>query len=140
MMCDEVKPFHSFTRATKGHHVVLLDHDKLKDNSSTPLFCPEHQGEQYRFHCVPCKKLVCRDCVLLDHEGHKRQSIKQASGIARDAIGGLIQKAHTRAEKLGQAEAVVRETRQELSRQETQAREEINVLRTEVKFFLIPNL
>lgn len=40
------------------------------------LRCPEHDEEELRFFCKDCDKPICRDCKILNHEGHETLALE----------------------------------------------------------------
>lgn len=50
------------------------------------VMCPDHPEEKLRFLCVPCDRLVCRDCKLTDHEGHKSVDVAKTSDDTRQKV------------------------------------------------------
>ena len=41
--------------------------------------CGDHPEEKLRFVCVPCDTIVCRECKLTDHEGHRTVDVTKAA-------------------------------------------------------------
>ncbi len=66
---------HRRFRMTKDHRIVLLD--ALKYDGSTvhrPVHCPKHDPELFMFYCEVCEELICKECTILMHRGHKFES------------------------------------------------------------------
>ena len=40
--------------------------------------CKDHE-EQLKIYCFDCNHLICRDCVLYDHAGHKSDFVKRSA-------------------------------------------------------------
>ena len=67
-----------------GHKVVTLQ--ELKEGGATaiplkeaaPPMCKDHD-EQLKIYCFDCNQLICRDCVLYDHAGHKSEFVKKSA-------------------------------------------------------------
>lgn len=34
-------------------------------------YCEKHKDEQLKLFCTGCEQLICRDCTIIDHKGHK---------------------------------------------------------------------
>lgn len=70
--------------ALQNHRVVTLAEAEgsqhLKYASS--VICPDHK-EPFRFFDEQCGELVCRDCMLLTHIGHKCSSMTEAATRCR---------------------------------------------------------
>lgn len=71
-LCSNCVLAHRRIRVTKDHRILSLD--KLQADKQTlhrPSFCKQHVDEMFMFYCVPCDRLICRECTILDHRGHK---------------------------------------------------------------------
>ena len=106
-MCKDVARLHTRQKISRDHRVVSLE--ELKANpklAAVPVFCPEH-NEQFRFFDEDCGHVVCRDCVTLEHNGHKCISLAKAASDCRQEMEALSTKASTHAEKIKAAEVKV---------------------------------
>ena len=66
---------HRRFRLTKDHRIILLD--ALKYDRSTvhrPVHCPLHDPEHFLFFCEVCQELICKECTILMHRGHRFES------------------------------------------------------------------
>ncbi|KAK7491784.1 hypothetical protein BaRGS_00017040 [Batillaria attramentaria] len=45
--------------------------------------CEDHPDELVRFVCLPCNRMICRDCKMADHEGHRTTDIRKTAEQAR---------------------------------------------------------
>ena len=67
-----------------SHKTVSLDELKkggAKDivvPEASPKMCEEHD-EQMKIYCFDCNCLICRDCIIKDHNGHNHEFIKKAA-------------------------------------------------------------
>ena len=48
--------------------------------------CQEHEGELLKLYCFQCKQLICRDCTLVDHAGHKYKFVKSVADAFREEV------------------------------------------------------
>lgn len=63
---------HRRIRLTKDHKIIPLD--TLRYDQSMvhrPVYCPTHKPEVFTYFCEVCQQLVCKECTILDHRGHK---------------------------------------------------------------------
>lgn len=89
VMCAEVGRWHTQAKVLRHHRVV-----PITDNASEVLLCcPEHSGQLWTFFCVPCQQLMCAQCALLNHAGHERQGVQEASDAARTTLDTAAQEA-----------------------------------------------
>ena len=71
-LCSNCIHAHRRIRVTKDHRIVSLDTLQAdKQSLHRPSFCPQHEDEMFMFYCLPCDGLICRECTILDHRGHK---------------------------------------------------------------------
>ena len=56
-------------------------HTKLE---TTPK-CADHD-EPLKIFCYDCRQLICRDCIVIDHAGHKSEFVKKASPDIRKKV------------------------------------------------------
>ena len=43
-----------------------------------PPMCKDH-NEQLKIYCFDCNHLICRDCIISDHAGHKFEFVKKSA-------------------------------------------------------------
>ncbi|KAK7467921.1 hypothetical protein BaRGS_00036846, partial [Batillaria attramentaria] len=48
----------------------------LDEDGEPTNFCKQHPDEKLRFLCLACGQVICRDCKLTKHEGHKTDDLK----------------------------------------------------------------
>ena len=67
-----------------GHKVVTLQELKEGGAKTIPLkeappsMCKEHE-EPLKIYCFDCNHLICRDCVISSHAGHKFEFVKKSA-------------------------------------------------------------
>ena len=84
-ICAEcVKSHQRMKKAFPGHEIVTLE--ELKEGGAEEILVQEPtlptcklHDELMKFYCFDCSCLICRDCTVEDHLGHKYQSIKKAA-------------------------------------------------------------
>ena len=84
-ICEKCVEAHQRMKKTfPGHKVVTFD--ELKEEGvkgittqESPLqTCKEHD-QPMNMYCFDCSSLICRDCTIIDHSGHKYEFIKKAA-------------------------------------------------------------
>ncbi|XP_041346880.1 uncharacterized protein LOC121366554 [Gigantopelta aegis] len=53
---------------------------------SMQKYCEIHKDEKLGFYCEACNKVICRDCKLTYHEGHKTKDITDVAEKARTSL------------------------------------------------------
>ena len=47
---------------------ILDQHEKVKQDI---LYCPQHQNRELELYCETCEELICFQCTIQQHHGHK---------------------------------------------------------------------
>ncbi|XP_011408778.1 PREDICTED: E3 ubiquitin-protein ligase TRIM71-like [Amphimedon queenslandica] len=83
-MCDTCKADHQRWKELRTHEVIELESIKKKEGQSLriqhpPQICQDHKKEEMRFYCLDDEELVCRDCLMTTHNGHKRDYLEKVA-------------------------------------------------------------
>ena len=107
-MCKTAAQFHTRNKASRDHQVVTFKELKASPQlvSLSPVLCPEHYDE-FRFFDKDCGRVICGDCHVLNHRGHKRLTLDEAASKYRQEMKELVTKASSQAEKIKAAEGQV---------------------------------
>ncbi|MDR3742463.1 MAG: hypothetical protein P4L40_25890, partial [Terracidiphilus sp.] len=55
--------------------------------------CDIHPSNQLNFFCVPCSRLVCRDCVIVDHPATGDHDLRDLCGVGCvEELGSMLAK------------------------------------------------
>jgi len=80
-ICNDCVRSHRKMKVFAGHEVVTLQELKEGGAKEIPLkeappsLCKKHD-EQLKIYCFDCSCLICRDCIICDHAGHKIEFVK----------------------------------------------------------------
>lgn len=55
--------------------VGSLTSNNLTSGEIVYCACPEHIKKKLEYHCIPCDKSVCAECIRLSHKGHAKKSL-----------------------------------------------------------------
>ena len=83
-ICNDCVKLHGVLKMFVGHKIVTLQELKEGGAKAIPLkeapppMCKDHD-EQLKIYCFDCNHLICRDCVLYDHAGHKSEFVKKSA-------------------------------------------------------------
>ena len=70
---------HKRLKTFRGHKVVPISEISVTAfQSSKVYYCQVHKGEALKLYCETCEKLVCRDCILVDHHQHSYKFVQDA--------------------------------------------------------------
>ena len=90
-ICAECKTLHGKLKIFAGHKIATLEELKKGGAKNVPLKeapppnCPEHDQIMEIF-CFSCKCLICRDCILIDHNEHSYNFLKKCATEARNTL------------------------------------------------------
>ncbi len=81
-LCQFCTEFHKRSRSTKHHKLLTME--ELKSNSgpqniAEKMRCPKHKEEVIKLFCKTCKTTICRDCTIVDHQGHKYGFVEEVA-------------------------------------------------------------
>ena len=110
--CEDCLPLHNRIKTFKEHHALALkdfgDED-FENIFKQPTFCVKHEKKELELFCRICKTAICNSCALIDHEGHAKIALDDATKEQRLRINRAIeskkrkvQKKLTRMAKLGE--------------------------------------
>uniref|UniRef100_A0A1X7UJ75 Uncharacterized protein n=1 Tax=Amphimedon queenslandica TaxID=400682 RepID=A0A1X7UJ75_AMPQE len=67
-------------------HVVVLPKLVKKNPKVEGFICPKHTSEFFSVYCIDCKSVICRDCAIYDHNGHKFEPAVNALDEIRKSL------------------------------------------------------
>ena len=84
-LCMDCDKNHRKVIKSKNHVLVLPKQAKKKPKPKS-FECATHPSESLEVYCTTCKKIVCRDCFLNGHNGHKFKRAVEASDEIRKSL------------------------------------------------------
>ena len=133
-ICEEcVKSHKRMKTLFAGHMISTLEDLKqggakeLSVNEIPPPKCEVHE-EPKKIFCFDCKHLICRDCIVFDHAGHKSDFVKTAAPGTRNKLAKHLSPLKTLLPILGAAAEEVKERKKEIEAAEPSVAEKINVV------------
>lgn len=96
-LCETCRNDHERKKLTRGHVVVPLTSNNLTSEKILYCACSGHIKNKLEYHCIPCDKSVCAECIRLYHKGHAKKSLTSDSKKAErvqygDEIKGQLGK------------------------------------------------
>lgn len=70
------------------------DNTKSKPRIQQKQYCEQHEQEELRFFCIPCAKIICRDCKTLAHTVHQTMELNEVAESRKREMGKSIR--HTK--------------------------------------------
>ena len=90
-ICDDCVRSHQKLKVFSGHVVANLEDLKKGGTKNIPLKeappprCPDHD-QVNKIFCFDCDHLICRDCTIIDHNGHNFNFLKKCAPESRKAL------------------------------------------------------
>ena len=81
-LCDQS---HKRMAMFKNHELVRPEQAKKKPKPKS-FQCATHPTESLEVYCIQCKSIICRDCALYAHRGHKFKQAVEASDEIRKSL------------------------------------------------------
>jgi tripartite motif-containing protein 45 len=89
-LCSGCKDIHK--RHTSNHEIKKLQEKKARKSldktptSDATIKCLIHTGNDLKLFCTTCCRVICSECTILVHRGHKMTSIAKAAKIYIDML------------------------------------------------------
>ena len=89
-ICTKCSEAHKSMRHFSSHKVVSINSLRSTISKSTPeklqvvggeVKCTKHTDEPLKLYCHDCHKLVCRDCIVIDHKDHRYAFVVDAAPV-----------------------------------------------------------
>ena len=130
-ICDKCIEPHQRMKMFAGHVVSTLD--EIKQNGKRyliiadtyPQNCANHE-EPKKIFCFDCNHLICRDCVVIDHTGHKYEFVKKAAPVTRKKLAEHLSPLKNLLPDLSTAVSRVRDTKQEIKAEGELVEKQVN--------------
>ena len=87
-LCSECVTSHKRMKSLKSHIVVSLDTAKPH---VSPISCPLHPKECFKYYCMTCSSLICADCII-EHMTHNFTLIDEAASSKIKQLQTLLPK------------------------------------------------
>ena len=94
-ICTDCAKAHKQMWLLSSHHVVSIDSLRSTIIENPPeklqvvyreVKCSKHKDEPLKLYCYSCNKLVCRDCIVIDHKDHKFAFVIDAAPLCKAEI------------------------------------------------------
>lgn len=106
-LCNACAKHHKTWRKTLNHE--LVGSSKVGPNVAAkslgniphkPMNCQLHEDETLKFYCETCGTLICRDCMAIEHAGHKYDRIEKVAEKEKVHLVSLLRNADDAKAKL----------------------------------------
>ena len=101
-LCDDCVGVHKKGKIFSGHHVKDIGNFQscdVQDYARRANYCTVHIDEM-RFYCENCKRCICRDCAILEHQDHNKISLDQGLENIKSEIDIKVHEAQKNGSRL----------------------------------------
>ena len=103
-LCSSCQEDHQSWREMASHELVSVGEKKTNSKSiilpRKPLMCVKHTKEELKFYCDTCQCLICRDCIAMEHNDHKRVYPEDVTAKEKESLMETLQEAEDAIAKL----------------------------------------
>lgn len=92
-MCKFCVTAHKRILATKDHKILSLEEVRRLATKipKKPAMCSKHSGETLKLFCKTCQRIICRDCIIVDHCNHKYSFVAEVATKERKILQAVLQ-------------------------------------------------
>ncbi len=131
-ICEKCVESHQRMKAVFATHIVsTLDELKqggvkeLTFENPPPPKCEDHE-EPKKIFCFDCNKLICRDCIVIEHAGHNYEFVKKAAPATRKKLTEHLSPLKNLLPDLSTAVNQVKGTKQKIQAQKELTERQVN--------------
>ena len=123
-ICAECVKAHKQLQFFRSHEIVSIDSLRSSFSNCSPektklapceVKCSKHTDEPLKLYCHDCHKLVCRDCIVIDHKDHRYAFVIDAAPLCKAELGEKAGKVREVSEGLKEAVKSLDESKKKLS-------------------------
>lgn len=92
-MCKFCVTAHKRILATKDHKSLSLEEVRRLGTKipKKPAMCSKHSGETLKLFCKTCQRIICTDCIIVDHCNHKYSFVAEVATKERKILQAVLQ-------------------------------------------------
>ena len=127
-VCDLCVKAHKRMQILNHHQIVSLKEVKSGGPKALvkPMYCEKHRGETLKLFCQSCDKPICRDCTIVDHQGHKYLFVADAAAKEKESVKQLLDKTKVKVPILSIGVKAVEEMEKRVKAKETAVNKDID--------------
>ena len=128
-LCQFCTDSHKRYRSTKHH--ILLSMKELKSNPAPQtiaekMHCHKHKEEVIKLFCKTCQTTICRDCTIVDHQGHNYGFVEEVAVGEKQKINRDLNRVKQRKTRLVEGIANLTKFNENLDAKKNSTISEIN--------------
>ena len=95
-VCDKCTELHQFWEELASHQIVAITDIQAEATNLVPpkkkvAYCPKHAENVLKVYCETCQELICNDCTVRLHQGHRYDLVTDTFPKHRDEILSHLQ-------------------------------------------------
>ena len=127
-ICSKCAEAHKHMVVLSSHKVVSITSLRSTMSKSAPeklqvvggeVKCSKHTDEPLKLYCHDCHKLVCRDCIVIDHKDHRYAFVVDAAPLCKAELRERAGEVRVLSEGLKEAVKSLSDSEKKLSTHET---------------------
>ena len=127
-ICNQCADAHKHMKRFYSHKVVSITSLRSSISKSAPeklqvvrgeMKCSKHTDEPLKLFCHDCHKLVCRDCIVIDHKDHRYAFVVDAAPLCKAELRERVGEVRVLSEGLKAAVKLLSDSEKKLSAHET---------------------
>ena len=141
-ICTECVKAHKQLRKLSSHKIVSIESirsnvSKGHHSTNIPVVhhevtCTKHVDEPLKLYCRDCHRLVCRDCILIDHKDHRYAFVTDAAPLCKAELKESVKSVNKISESLNVVAESLNASEKRLSDHRTATIREIDIALDEV--------
>ena len=128
-LCQFCTESHKRSRSTKRHKILTIGELKSTigpQKVAEKVRCSKHQDEVTELFCKTCQTTICRDCIVVDHRGHKYEFVEDVAEEEKQKMIQNLDKVKQRKCKVAQGVVTLKEFNERLETIKNSTLSEIN--------------
>ena len=107
-ICIRCTEIHQDWEELQSHEVLSLERLKgdvveLVPPKKMAAYCSKHKGKELELYCNTCGELVCHNCTVQLHQGHKHEVVSDTFQKHKEQISASLKPIEQRLEAVGKA-------------------------------------
>ena len=107
-ICATCTTIHSAWEELQSHEVLSLERLKgdvvqLVPPKKMAAYCSKHKGKELELYCNTCGELICHNCTVQLHQGHKHEVVSDTFQKHKEQISASLKPIEQHLEAVGKA-------------------------------------
>ena len=116
-LCQFCTESHKRSRSTKRHKILTIEELKSTvgpQKVAEKVRCSKHEDEFTKLFCKTCLTTICRNCIIVGHQGHKVEFIENVAKEEKQQMIKNLDKVKQRKCRVAQGVVILKEFNERL--------------------------